>query len=250
MRISILTVTYNSAETLGYTLDSFCEQEYADKELIIIDGASTDNTLEVISRYPQEKIRVLSEPDNGMYDALNKGLGLYTGDAVGVLNSDDCYHDEHVLTKVAEQLQHHQCVHGHLDFVIDHEAKRIVRRWRGRPMSSRRFRSGWMPAHPTFYVTRELAEATGPFDTTFKIASDYDWMMRAVEHYGKQPGLIRNIMVDMQQGGMSTSGVAAQLRHNKEAYHIRRKNLQTPILDYALIAKPMRKIRQWLPSIG
>ncbi|MER8473537.1 glycosyltransferase, partial [Mesorhizobium sp. M1328] len=131
MKISVLTVCWNSAATIRHTIDSFLAQGHADKELMVIDGNSSDDTVAIVRSYPQEQIRVISEPDCGMYDALNKGLRLYTGDAVGVLNSDDCFHDRTALGRISAGLEHADIVHGDLDFVEDHLSKRIVRRWGG-----------------------------------------------------------------------------------------------------------------------
>ncbi|MEM9732241.1 MAG: glycosyltransferase family 2 protein [Pseudomonadota bacterium] len=252
MRISVLTVTYNSAKTLPYTLDSFFAQSHADKELVIVDGASTDNTMEIVERYAAQadNVKFISEPDRSMYDALNKGLKLYTGDAMGVLNSDDRYAHNDVLAKVAEGLTKAPSIHGHLDFVNNHDSRRIVRRWRGRAMPKRGFRYGWMPAHPTFYVRREIAERTGLFDTSYQIAADYDWMIRAINAQGRGPELIEDIMIHMQSGGMSTNGIAAYLKHNWEASKIRRKNNVSGFMDFALFTKPARKVGQWLPVVS
>ncbi len=184
MKISVLTVCYNAQATIGHTIASFLAQDWPDKEMIIVDGASTDATLEVVRGFPQDQIRVLSEPDRGMYDALNKGLKLFSGDAVGVLNADDAYHDADALRHVAMGLEASDIVHGHLDFVDSQTDKKVVRRWRAEPRPWNGFASGWMPAHPTFYVRRKVAESVGPFDLSFATAADYDWMIRALELHG------------------------------------------------------------------
>ena len=246
MKISVLTVTYNSAATLAHTIESFLAQEHPDKEMVVVDGASTDDTLEVARRYGNGPIRIVSEPDRGMYDALNKGFGLFEGDAVGVLNSDDRYHDATALSRIAEGLAGAEAVHGHLDFVEDHEGSRVVRRWRAEPRPSSGFRSGWMPAHPTFYARRALVERVGPFDLSLRTASDYDWMLRAVETHGAAPALVDHVLIDMMQGGRSTSGLRSHLHHNLEALRARRRHLGAGVVDYALIAKPARKIGQFL----
>lgn len=248
MKISVLTVARNSAATIRYTLDSFFSQDHADKELVIIDGASTDATLSIVRRYPQDQIRFLSEPDKGMYDALNKGLRLYSGDAVGVLNSDDTYRDQTVLSRIAESLQNADVVHGHLDFVASHETKTAVRRWRAEPRPAAGFRSGWMPAHPTFYVKRDVAEKVGAFDLSLKTAADYDWMLRTIDIHGYQPALIDHVMIDMLRGGRSTASLAAHFRHNWEALRARRRWLGSGLIDYTLIAKPARKLGQFARS--
>lgn len=244
MKISVLTACRNAAATIGYTLDSFFAQTYPHRELVVVDGASTDATLDIVRSYPQEKIRLVSAPDGGMYDALNKALRLYSGDAFGVLNADDAYHDETALSRVAAALAGADIVHGHLDFVKDHASKTVTRRWRATPRPAGGFRTGWMPAHPTFYVRRAVAERVGSFDLSLTTAADYDWMLRAVELTGCSMALVDHVLVDMMQGGRSTSGLSAHIRHNLEARRSRRRWLQAGPVDFALLAKPVRKIGQ------
>ncbi|MER8509594.1 glycosyltransferase [Mesorhizobium sp. M0894] len=246
MKISVLTVCWNSAATIGHTIDSFLVQDHGDKELVIVDGNSSDETLSIVRSYPQDQIRLVSEPDSGMYDALNKGLRLYTGDAVGVLNSDDCFHDHTALGRISAGLAKADILHGDLDFVEDHLSKRIVRRWRAAARPGKGFRTGWMPAHPTFYVKRNVADAVGAFDLSLKVASDYDWMLRAVELHGFQTDATSHVLVDMMVGGASTRSLVSHIRHNLEALRSRRRWLGSGPLDYALVAKPARKLGQFL----
>ncbi|RWN96009.1 glycosyltransferase family 2 protein [Mesorhizobium sp.] len=245
MKISVLTVCWNSAATIRHSVDSFLAQDHGDKELVVIDGNSSDETLSIVRSYPPDQIRLISEPDSGMYDALNKGLGLYTGDAVGVLNSDDCFHDRTALRRISAGLETADIVHGDLDFVEDHLGKRVVRRWRAAARPAKGFRTGWMPAHPTFYVRRKVADAVGPFDLSLKVASDYDWMLRAVELHGFQTAATGHVLVDMMVGGASTRSLASHIGHNLEALRARRRWLGSGPLDYALVAKPMRKLGQF-----
>ncbi|MER9242376.1 glycosyltransferase family 2 protein [Mesorhizobium sp. M0633] len=245
MKISVLTVCRNAAATIRYTLDSFFAQEHEDKELIVVDGASTDETLSIIRSYPQERMVVVSEPDRGMYDALNKALGLFSGDAVGVLNSDDAYHDASVLGRLATALANSDIVVGHLDFVKDHESKALLRRWMATPRPPSGFRSGWMPAHPTFYVRRRVAEQVGAFDISFAIASDYDWMLRATELFGFDSVVVDHVLVDMMHGGASTRGLTSYISHNIEALYSRRRWLKSGIVDLAVFSKPARKLSQF-----
>lgn len=246
MKISVLTVCWNSAATIRHTLDSFFAQDHQDKELIVVDGASTDETLAIVRSYGGERLRLVSEPDRGMYDALNKGLALCSGEAIGALNADDAFHDRSVLGKVSEVLAKADIVHGHLDFIDNHDSKRVVRRWRAEPRPQDGFRSGWMPAHPTFYVRREVAERVGPFDLTLKVASDYDWMLRAVELYGFNVAKLDYVLVDMMTGGASTKSFRSHIGHNLEALRSRRRWLGAGPVDYALVAKPARKIKQYV----
>ncbi|CAH2396599.1 glycosyltransferase family 2 protein [Mesorhizobium ventifaucium] len=244
MKISVLTVCWNSAATIRHTIDSFLAQDHRDKELVVIDGNSSDETVSIVRSYPQEQIRLVSEPDSGMYDALNKGLALCTGEAIGALNADDAFHDSSVLGKISGALADAEIVHGHLDFVDNHDNKRVVRRWRAEPRPHNGFRSGWMPAHPTFYVRRRVAEKVGSFDLTLKVSSDYDWMLRAVELHGFRLATMDQVLVDMMIGGASTRSFRSHIGHNLEALRSRRRWLGSGPLDYALIAKPVRKLGQ------
>lgn len=246
MKLSILTVCYNSEETIHHTIESFLAQDYSDKEMIIIDGASSDGTLDVIKRYQDDQISVISEPDKGMYDALNKGLDRFTGEAFGVLHSDDTYHDAGVLTRIAEGLGDADLVHGHLNFVDNHTDKKIVRRWRGEERPSGGFRTGWMPAHTTVHARRSVVERTGAFDLSLSISADYDWMVRAIDVHGFKTKRIDATLTDMAIGGKSTSGFASYARHNWQSLKSRRKWLGSGFVDYALFAKPARKIGQFI----
>ena len=243
MKISVITVCRNAEATIGHAIASFLSQDYPEKEMLIIDGASTDDTVAVAESFRSPYIRLMSEPDRGMYDALNKAIRIYDGDAFGVLNADDRFHDNAVLGRIAEALDAHDAVHGDLDF---HDAEgRVVRRWRGTSMPLRGFASGWMPAHPTFYVKRHVAEAVGAFDLSLPTAADYDWMLRAIDVHRARLQHIPHVMVDMAMGGRSTASFAAHLRHNLEALSARRRWLKSGVVDWALFAKPASKITQF-----
>jgi glycosyltransferase involved in cell wall biosynthesis len=207
MKISVVTVCFNAASTIGYTLDSFFAQDHADKELLVIDGASRDDTLAVVGRYPG--VTVVSEPDRGIYDAMNKGLAAFTGDAVGFLNADDRYKDRSALAEIAGALAGADIVHGNIDFVSDHRSGRVTRRWRTAPFRPGAFARGWMPAHPSFYVRREVVRKVGLFDLAYPIAADYDYMLRAMEIHRFSHAFIERPLVDMMQGGTSNAGVTS-----------------------------------------
>jgi glycosyltransferase involved in cell wall biosynthesis len=244
MKLSILTTSYNSEATIGYTIESFLAQSHADKEMLILDGASQDRTVDIARSFKSADIRVFSERDLGMYDALNKGLQLFSGDACGVLNSDDTFHDRLALSRTAEALTEYDMVHASLDFVRDHKSKQVVRQWRAEPKPRSGFRSGWMPAHPTFYARRKVVENVGRFDLTYSTSSDYDWMLRAIELHDFSLGIVAHTTIDMMMGGRSTSGIASLVKHNFEALQSRRARLKTGLVDYAIVAKPMRKFGQ------
>jgi len=250
MKISVITVSYNSAKTIRHTLESFFAQDHAERELVIVDGGSTDETLAIVGSYPGDDIVVVSERDRGIYDAMNKGLALYSGDAVGFLNSDDRFADRQALTHLAEALRSADIAYGDLDFVASHDTGAVTRRWRSTPYEKRSFRRGWMPAHPTFYVRRAVVDAVGRFDLSYRIAADYDFMLRAMELHDFRPALVDRVLIHMQAGGESTAGLRAYLRSNLESLRSRRAWLGTGPVDRALIAKPLRKLGQFFVRLG
>ena len=250
MKLSVLTVCRNARATIGHALTSFLTQDHADKELVIVDGASRDGTLEVIRSFPADQITLISEPDQGIYDALNKAMARYTGDAVGVLHADDAFHDTGVLTAVARALEGADMVHGSLNFVTDHHDKTLRRHLKMSPRPAGGFRTGWMPAHPTLFVRRHVAEAVGEYDLTMPVAADYDWMLRAIECHDFRLTGIEDVITDMMQGGASTVSIASHIRHNLDALRARRRWLGAGLVDRALFAKPARKLRQFFPGAG
>ena len=244
MKISVVTVALNSARTIPYTIESFLAQTHEDAELVIIDGASRDGTAEIARGYDDPRLVVCSERDAGLYDAMNKGLRRYSGDAVGFLNSDDSYHDRFALERIAEGLRGHDIVHGNLNFVKDHVSKAVTRRWRGTAYRPGSFRRGWMPAHPTLYMRRAVAARTGEFNTDLRIAADYDYMLRAMEMTPVSVRFVDDVLIDMMAGGNSTRGWAAYARANLESLRSRQRWLGSGIVDLALLSKPVRKIPQ------
>jgi glycosyltransferase involved in cell wall biosynthesis len=246
IEISVVTVCFNSAATIRHAVESFLAQDHADKEMLLIDGGSTDETLEIVRSYGSDRIVVRSGPDKGIYDAMNKGLAAYSGDAVGFLNSDDRFADSGALSAIAGALDGADMVYGDLDFVLDHVSRHVVRKWRSTPFRRGAFRSGWMPPHPTFYMRRQVADSVGLFDLRYRIAADYDYMLQAFELHPHSAVRIDRVLIEMQHGGSSTSGIGAYLRSNLEAHRSRRQRLGVGPLDRAFLAKPLRKLPQLL----
>jgi glycosyltransferase involved in cell wall biosynthesis len=246
MKISVVTVCFNAERTIARTIESFRAQVHSDKELVIVDGGSTDETMTIIRSVAPADAVIVSEPDRGLYDAMNKGLDAFTGEAVGFLNADDRFRHGGVLSRIAETLQQADISYGHLDFIDDAGDGRIVRRWRADPHRPKAFADGWMPAHPTFYVRRAVVDAVGRFNLDYNIAADYDFMLRAMELHGFRSLLVDDVLVEMSYGGKSTAGIGAYLKSNVEALRSRRRWLAAGAVDRAFIAKPLRKVGQFL----
>ena len=216
MKISVITVTWNSAATIRHTIDSFLAQSWQDAEMVVVDGASTDATVAIVESYGEARIRLRSEPDRGIFDAMNKGLARYTGDAVGFLNSDDRYHDRDVLARIAEGLAGHDIVHGDLDFVRDHERGEVIRRWRGSAYRPGAFRRGWMPPHPTLYVRRSWYDRIGGFDLRYRIAADYFSILQLFSSPDFRAAYLPRVLVRMRVGGASNRSLSNIMRKSRE----------------------------------
>ncbi|XGB41376.1 MAG: WcaF family extracellular polysaccharide biosynthesis acetyltransferase [Nodosilinea sp. LVE1205-7] len=217
-KVSLITVTYNSAATLTQTLQSVQAQDYPHIEHIVIDGGSTDGTLEIIQAHRHHLAQVISEPDRGMYDALNKGLALATGDLVGMLNSDDTYAHPQVISTVVTTLQATQadCVFADLVYVSPTHPDKILRYYSSAPFTPRRFASGWMPAHPTVFIKRWAYDRYGPFKTDYKIAADYELLIRFLAKHHLPYTYVPQVWVNMRAGGISTRNLMSNWILNRE----------------------------------
>ena len=220
MKISVITAVYNNAETIASALDSALAQEGDNLELIVIDGGSTDGTLEILERYADRLAVLVSEPDKGIYFALNKGIGLASGEVVGFLHSDDLLANENVLNRVGEAFADPkvEAVYGDLLYVSKDDPDRVVRYWRAGNYSKARLSWGWMPPHPTFYVRRSVYERMGNYDTTYRIAADYDCILRFLGKGEVQVSYIPEVMVKMRVGGASNRSLRNILQKSKEDY--------------------------------
>ena len=207
MKVSIITVTLNSARFLEDCIRSVIQQDHPDIEHIVIDGGSTDGTLDIINKYKNHISYWVSEKDNGMYDAMNKGMRKATGDIIGTLNSDDMLESTDVISSIAATFvqQRVDAVYGDLEYVDPNNTDSVIRVWNGLPYKRSRFRSGWMPAHPTFYFKRKLMEEYGFFETHYYSASDYEFMARYLYYYHTKACYIPKLIVKMRAGGMSNS---------------------------------------------
>ena len=244
MKISTIMACYNSAATIGTAIESFLAQDHADKELIVIDGASRDRTCEIVRSFDSPQITLVSEPDAGIYDAMNKGLARFTGDAFGFLNSDDRYHNATALSRIANGLLGADLVTGTLEFVRAHDGSAPVRVWNAEMYRPGAFRRGWSVPHPTTYARSDVFKRLGEFDSSLRSAGDYDWLLRAFEIEGFSHAIIPETIVDMKIGGESTAGLRALVQNSREYLRVRRNRLGTGPVDMAILRNALRKLQQ------
>jgi len=247
MKVSIITAVYNNKDTIKDAIESVLSQTYKNIEYIIIDGASTDGTVDIIRNYGDKIDKFISEKDNGIYDAMNKGINLASGDIVGILNSDDFYVDNRVIEKVVDVFENKtiDSLYGDLVYVDKDNIDKIVRYWKSREYKEGLFKKGWHPAHPTFFVKREVYEKYGMFNLDFKIAADYELMLRFLEKYKITTAYLPEILVKMRVGGESNRSIKNIIRANIECYKAW-KNNGLKIDPLIIIRKPFFKLFQYL----
>ena len=245
-KISIITVSYNSQCTIKHTIDSFSSQTYKNKEYILIDGASMDWTLDILDFKKDEIDNFVSEPDGGIYDAMNKGIKAANGDIVGILNSDDFYYNQDVLSKVAKVFEDTDCdcLYGDLVFVNKVDARKIVRYWKSGKFKKNHLTKGWMLPHPTFFVKKEIYQKYGLYNTTLKSAADYEMILRLLHKEKIIVEYIPEILIKMRMGGESNASIWNRLKGNNEdniAWDL--NGLKKP--PFIRFIKPFRKISQF-----
>lgn len=244
--ISIITATYNSAATVRDTLVSIREQQYPATEHIIVDGLSADNTLEIINEFPHVA-KVISEKDEGIYDAMNKGIAACNGEVIGILNSDDIYSSKFVLSKIAAIFENGEVdvCYADLQYVQQHDLNKVIRTWKSGYYKPGLFHLGWMPPHPTVFVRRRVYETTGYFNTSLKSAADYELMLRIFVKHKFNIHYLPEFIVKMRAGGISNASFAHRILANKEDRRAWKINDLRPGF-FTLYLKPIRKITQFL----
>lgn len=246
MKISIITATYNSSKTITDTLKSVKRQTFSNIEHIVVDGNSTDNTLGLIKKHNHAG-PIISEPDAGIYDAMNKGLQMATGDVIGILNSDDFFHDQYVVENIANAFQHYNCdaIYGDLVFVDKNNTSQIKRKWIAGGYNEKLFLKGWMPPHPTFYVKKEVYDKLGLFNTTLKSAADYELLLRFLYINQIKVQYLPGVIVHMREGGRSNCSIKNRLMAHFEDYKAWKLNKVQPNW-YTVPLKPLRKVKQFI----
>ena len=245
LTISVVTAVFNRRGTIADALESVLSQRHPLVETIIVDGGSQDGTLDVLEEYRPRLAKMVSERDDGIYDALNKGIRMSSGDVVGFLHADDLFADDEALSRVAAAFADPtvDAVYGDLVYVQKENVDRIVRLWRAGTFTRASLRRGWMPPHPTFYVRRSVYEKLGGFDTRYRIAADYDCMLRFLFAARIKVTYVPAIMVRMRVGGVSNGSLGNMVRKSSEDYRIVRANAVGGLAT--VILKTTRKLHQF-----
>lgn len=247
MKVSVVTVCFNSAATIRSCIDSVLSQQGIDLDYVMIDGASKDGTADIVRSYGKRISTFVSEPDKGIYNAMNKGLRLAKGDIVAILNSDDYYAGPAVLHDVAEAFRLNpeiDIVYGDLEYVDAVNTDHVVRRWISSAFKPGSFSRGWHPPHPSFFVRRAVYERLGLFNEEFRIAADYEFMLRVLEKHRLPSLYLPGVKVKMRTGGASNRSLKNIWKANRESYLAFKKNsLRAPI--WLPLLKPFSKIRQF-----
>jgi len=244
-KISVITVMLNSEATLLDNIHSVNAQTYPDIEQVFVDGASSDRSVQIANENAQKPHVLISEPDDGLYDAINKGIKRASGDVIAFLNSDDVYADETILSQVALVFEDAavDAVYGDLVYVKSNDTHKISRYWKSGPYRQGAFLRGWLPPHPTFMCRKQLYDQFGSFDTTFKIASDYELMFRFIQRHKIRVGYLPKVFVKMRTGGASNT-LTGMIKANLEVFRAFRQN-GYPIHWRASVMKPVSKLGQF-----
>ncbi|MEZ0609195.1 glycosyltransferase family 2 protein [Fibrella sp. WM1] len=251
MNVSIITVVYNGADTIAEAIDSVLAQTYPTIEYIVVDGGSTDGTQAIVAGYGDRISRFVSEPDEGLYDAMNKGIRLATGDVIGILNADDLYRHPDVISRVVDTFEQSgaDAVYADLVYAERTNPDRVTRYWQAGDYTPGAFLRGWMPPHPTFFVRAALYRQYGYFSTELRSAADYELMLRLIHKHQILVAYLKEVTVVMRTGGVSNSSVQNRIRANREDRLAWQLNQLKPNW-FTLWLKPLRKIGQFYRSIS
>lgn len=245
-KVSIITVCFNSEKTIEDTIKSVVNQTYKNIEYIVIDGGSTDKTIEIINKYKENISTLISEKDNGIYDAINKGIKLASGDIIANLNSDDFYIDNKVINDVVAALNEAKTdlLYADLYYVDTKDTSKIIRYWKSKSYKEGLFLKGWMPPHPTFFVKKEVYQNYGMFNLEFKSAADYEIMLRFIHRYKASIIYLPRVIVRMRVGGVSNASLKNRIKANREDKKAWEINGLKPH-PLTLIFKPLSKLGQF-----
>ena len=243
--VTIITIVHNNVKTIRHAIQSVAYQDYENIEHIVIDNCSNDGTLEAINEQKKYISLILSEPDEGIYYALNKGIHLSNGEIIGFLNSDDLLKNRTTISTIVENLalSDHDAIYGDLQYFSKQRPNQITRSWKSNNYTSKKFRQGWMPPHPTFYTYKDTYFKYGFFDVSYKISSDYDMMLRLLYEKKIKAKYIPEVLVKMQRGGVSNQNLRSIMLKSKEDFLIMKKYSFSLL---TLINKTLRKFSQFI----
>jgi glycosyltransferase involved in cell wall biosynthesis len=248
MKVSIITATYNSAHGIEACLESILCQDHENIECIIVDGQSKDQTLEIVSEKQKKHsfIKVVSEADKGIYDALNKGIALASGDIIGFVHSDDLLASSTVISEIVKKISYETLdgVYGNLQYVNKEDTTKVVRFWKSRDFNPLLLHKGWMPPHTTLFLKKEVYDKHGDFNLKYKIAADYDFMLRVLKDYSLNYGYLPCVITKMRVGGISNRGIKNIILKSKEDYSVLSSNKIGGLMT--LIKKNTSKISQFI----
>ena len=246
MKVSIITVCFNSSETIESTIQSVISQNYSNIEYIIVDGLSTDDTLKIVERYKNKIAKIVSEKDNGIYDAINKGIDQATGDIVAILHADDFYTNENVISSIVDSFnkQNIDTVYGDLQYVERIDTTIVKRNWISGSYRKENFLKGWMPPHPSFFARKQCYEKFGNFNTDLKSAADYELMLRFLYKNNCSVAYIPQVLVKMRVGGKSNVSLMNRIKANREDKKAWEMNGLSPSM-FTFIRKPLSKLGQF-----
>lgn len=247
MKISIITATYNSAAHVEDCITSVNNQSFENINHIIIDGKSTDETINIINALPNRVTNIVSEPDRGIYDAMNKGIKCASGDIIGILNSDDFYSSEKIVSAVVGVFEKTGCdaVYGNLDFVDAEKTEKVIRHWNSKRYKDGSFTKGWHPPHPTFFVKKEVYEKYGTFDISLDVSADFELMLRFIEKHRIHAEYLNEVLVKMRYGGESTGSLSKIIEGNRNILKAFRKN-GIYVSPFYPIVRLLPKIKQFI----
>jgi len=250
MKVSTITVALDAADTIEATIKSVLSQDYKNIEYIVVDGGSMDSTLDIIKRYKNSISRVISEPDNGIYDAMNKGIKLSTGDIIAILNSDDVYTDQTIVGQIVEFMQSNSldAAYGDLVYIDQNNADRVTRFWKAGKYKKGAFSYGWILPHPTFFCRKNIFKRFGYFNDKLQVAADFELLLRFVEKHNIKVGYLPKVIVKMRRGGRANV-LRGMIRGNLEIIRSFRIN-DVHLSPWFFLYRPITKIRQLFARPG
>jgi len=246
MKVSIITATYNAEKTIESAINSVMNQTYSNIEYIIIDGGSSDKTLQIIDQYKSNISKIISESDQGIYDALNKGIKHATGDVVGFLHADDLFENNNTIALIANEFRSNQfdAVYGDLEYVNHQNPDKIIRYWRSKSYKSTLLREGWMPPHPTLFIKKEVYHEIGLFDTSYKISADYEFILRFFSNSKFRSKHLPLVITKMRVGGTSNKSIGNIILKSKEDLRALKRNKVGGVIT--LFWKNISKLPQFI----